>query len=539
MPSKTGLPGFVYRGISVVWNPARKRYEAKVPVGKRRDSKADRRQVAGKTPEVIKPKIAALLEGADKHTLPTPGRKPSVRAAFTMWLDDIAPYGEKPLSEGSIAGYKSMCENWLFGEHGTRAVDRLEVVDLDALYAKMYRAGLQATTVLKMHAVIRRGLNILRRRGIVTRNVADDRDNPGSTKGRRRKPLTRAQTEAFFDELARRPRRVRLRWQFGVARGPRQGEALGLRWAFVDWKRGGVGIDWQIRRHKWRHGCADAARCAQRNCRTELCPATWAHGCAAVDQCKGKPAYCPERVPATRWLHGCAAPGKCAAEPEDCPTARNARRCRFHRREACPPLCRPGCVDHAQYCPSRVGGGLVFTRTKAMHAHEDDEVTTEFVGMPESWMAELKVHLDEQEARRHDLGQAWLDHDLVFCGEFGQPIDPSADYRELAEILGAIGVPMSGTHMTRRTAARLMDEMGFNVSKIGRTLRQKDKRVTHGYIGDDDDDTVETARAMEEAFFRPRRAPVPTPPSPNSRAMPDGSVTPISRGEIYRRRKTG
>jgi len=174
-----------------------------------------------------------------------------------------------------------------------------------------------------------------------------------------------------------------------------------------------------------------------------------------------------------------------------------------------------------------------------MDAHDEDEVATEFVAMPQSWMAELKVHRDEQEARRHKLGRAWLGHDLVFCGEFGQPIDPSADYRELAEILAAIGVPMSGTHMTRRTAARLMDEMGFNVSKIGRTLRHKDKRVTHGYIGDDDEDTVETARAMEEAFFGARRTPSPTPPAPEVLPLRDGSVTPISRGEIYRRRKTG
>jgi integrase len=112
-------------------------------------------------------------------------------------------------------------------------------------------------------------------------------------------------------------RRNGSRWSVGLACGLRQGEALGLRWPFVDLDAAEMHIGWQLQRLPWRHGCADVAKCT----------AAW---------------------------HRRPCPKKCA---------KAARR--SGRRHVCVPpdaprLCKPGCTGHAAQCPQRRGGGLVF-----------------------------------------------------------------------------------------------------------------------------------------------------------------------------------
>lgn len=525
MPSKTGLSGFQHRGVSVTWSTARKRYEGKVTVGKLPDGRYDRRNVYGKTPKAVKAEIEKLQADSSAKTVTEPGRKPTVEKWFRTYLTEIAPHdGKKPNRESTLDSYTSLCENWLFKRYGTRAIEDLTVADLDGLYAWMYREGKAPTTVLKMHAVIRRALTAALLRNLVVRNVAAIRDNPGSTAPRKRVRLSVDKTEAFLDELQRRPRAVRLRWMIAVAIGTRQGEALGLRWRYVDWDRGGVYIDWQAQRRKWRHGCTDPVACAAQFCRTKPCPPTWEHGCPRPDACKGKPAYCPQRVKATRWTHGCPEPTGVKHPPERCPQRRTVRRCRLHRRDECPPLCEPGCTGHAAQCGSRTGGGVQFVRPKALRAGDEDEEAQEFVALPPSLMVELRLHESEQEARRRALGDEWQDHDLVFPGDFGQPLDQKTDLAQIKEILAAIGVTLSGTHWSRRLSARLLDSLGLSMSKIARTLRIRDHRVLRGYIGEEDADTRDSAEAMEQKWFAGRKRELAT-------------VTPIRRTVARRARR--
>jgi integrase len=54
------------------------------------------------------------------------------------------------------------------------------------------------------------------------------------------------------------------RWSVGLALGLRQGEALGLRWQYLDLDRRQARIFWQLQRVKWQHGCADPHACGWR-----------------------------------------------------------------------------------------------------------------------------------------------------------------------------------------------------------------------------------------------------------------------------------
>jgi hypothetical protein len=108
-----------------------------------------------------------------------PGRTPTVEEWFSTWLTDIAPYGRRALRPRTLADYWSKCRNWIFPNLGGRQLDDLEPEDLDRLYAKMRRARRPRATVLKVHAILRRGLGVAHARGKVTRNVAAMVDPPG------------------------------------------------------------------------------------------------------------------------------------------------------------------------------------------------------------------------------------------------------------------------------------------------------------------------------------------------------------------------
>lgn len=481
MPSKNGLPGFSHRGVSVTWSAARKRYEGKVNVGKKADGKTyDRRSVYGKDPGEIKKEIEKLQAQADAKRVPKAGRKPTVQEFTLRWLDEIAPVSERPLRASTEDSYRSLCKIWIFPAIGSTRIDELTVDDLDRLYAAMRRAKKASSTILKAHACIRRMLSVAMVRDLVTRNVAAERDNPGSAKGKKRKPLTLAEAKRVVTEMERSPNP--LRWKVALAIGPRQGEALGLRWPYVDFKRGMVDVAWQLQRITYRHGCTDPVSCAAPHCRTEPCPPTWAHGCGDPGQCHKQAWRCPKRSP--------------------------AKQCRLHRR-ACPELCRPGCTSHAVKCETPARGGLQFVRPKALDAAEDDETAAEWVALPPTLMRELRIEQRKQDARRKAIGDEWQDHELVFCQWNGRPFDPRADYEELVGILGRAKVAVSGTHLARHTAATLLYALGIDIAMIQRVLRQRDIRVTRNYVGIGEDLTKGAAAAMEQALF----------------AEPDGQVT--------------
>lgn len=260
MPSKTGRRGFLYRGISVAIGPDG-RYHAKVPVGRKPNGAADRRHRASDDPATLKRKIDKLLDAKATDSVPRTGRAPTLEEFFETWLRDIAPYGRRPLRPNTIGSYRSLCQEWIYKHLGKLRLDELQADNLDAMYAAMHRAGKAGTTVLKVHAVLRRGLTVAQQRGKMTRNVARLIDNPGSTKPRkRRRALSQDQARRILEVIAARPRNS-LRWRLGLAIGPRQGEVLGLRWPYVDLDAATVALDWQLQRQTYQHGCADEAAC--------------------------------------------------------------------------------------------------------------------------------------------------------------------------------------------------------------------------------------------------------------------------------------
>jgi integrase len=114
---------------------------------------------------------------------------------------------------------------------------------LDTAYALMLRRGLSPSTVLKVHRILSRALRIAVRRRRITRNVAALVDAP-SAASHEIEPLTRGEARRILGVAARK--RNGARWSVALALGIRQGEALGLRWSYIDLDTGVIRAWFQI-----------------------------------------------------------------------------------------------------------------------------------------------------------------------------------------------------------------------------------------------------------------------------------------------------
>lgn len=467
----------------------RGKFHARIEVGKLPDGTADIRHCEGPTWEAVAAKVFKLEDAMAAKDVPKPGRPMTVRAWVTHYLDVIAPVSGKdgePLDPNTINGYRSMFAVWVLPRYGWIELPAFETTHLDEIYADMKKGRdggrpLAPTSISRNHSIIRRCLEVAMQRGIVTRNVASARDNPGSTKARKKRPPSIEQARRVVEVIETRPNK--LRWKVGLAIGPRQGEVLGLRWPYVLWADDAVDIAWQIQFRTWSHGCADVVACARQFCRTGPCTygPRWEHGCDDEARCKGKPAYCSRR--------------------------RERDPCLRHRRE-CPPPCAPGCTGHAKDCPSRRGGGLVFTRPKTARGEElyedgdeDEDDLTHPVGLPRVLMDELRVHEKEQAAQRDRAGELWEEYGLVFCQDNGKPIWPAQDRADWKSILREAGLREAGTHMMRHIAATMLIDLGVRIEIVQQVLGHTDIRTTRRYIRISLGLTRQAADAMGQALF--------------------------------------
>lgn len=135
-----------------------------------------------------------------------------------------------------------------------------------------------------MHRIISRALKIAVRRGKIARNVATLVDPP-SIEQTEQDQLTRTEAREVLAEAA--GRRNAARWSVALACGLRQGEALGLRWEYVDLATGDIKVWWQLQRNTWKHGCTDQHACGQRLHRSTCPPKCTKHASRCPDRYGG------------------------------------------------------------------------------------------------------------------------------------------------------------------------------------------------------------------------------------------------------------
>jgi len=117
---------------------------------------------------------------------------------------------------------------------GRIKLDKLRPEHLSTFYRQKSET-LAASSVRRLHAVIRRALNVAVRWNVIAVNPATLVDAP-SLEYRKVQPYTVAEARAFLSAV--KGTRMEARWVLAVALGLRQGETLGLMWDDVDFAAG-------------------------------------------------------------------------------------------------------------------------------------------------------------------------------------------------------------------------------------------------------------------------------------------------------------
>jgi integrase len=396
-------------------------------MGVKNDGSPDRRHVTGKTEKAVTEKVRKLEAERDAGNAANAGRAPTVEQWATTYLADIAP---AKITPKTLDGYWSLVRNWIIPNLGKHRLDRLQPEHLDKLYATMSAAGKAPSSILKTHRILSRMLKVAHRRGKVGRNVATLVDAP-SVREVEIEPFTQAEARRVL--RAAEGRRNGVRWSVGLALGLRQGEALGLRWKYVDLDKRVIRVWWQLQRLSWRHGCADPHTCGK-DWHRPACPAS-----------------CAEHQHGPRCTPGCR-----------------------KRSHVCPKApCRKGCTAHARYCPKRQGGGMVFREPKGK--------SKRVVMIPPELVPLLRAHRAAQLVERLHAGSVWEDQDVLFAQPNGRPVDPRNDWAEWKALLRAAGVRDARVHDGRHTAATLLIEQGVHVRVVQEILGHSDIRLTQRY----------------------------------------------------------
>lgn len=439
--------GRASNGRSSIYRGGDGRWHGRITMGVKNDGSPDRRHVTGKTEKAVTEKVRRLEAERDAGNAANAGRAPTVEQWAETYLTDIAP---AKLAPKTLDSYWSLTRNWIIPQLGKHRLDRLQPEHLDKLYATMHVAGRAPSSVLKTHRLLSRLLKVAHRRGKVGRNVATLVDAP-SVREPEIQPFTQAEARRVLS--AAESRRNGVRWSVGLALGLRQGEALGLRWKYIDLDNKVLKVWWQLQRHSWRHGCADPHACGKHWHR---------HPC---------PANC------TQHRHG----QRCSPS------------CRKRSHVCLKTSCRKGCVAHAQYCPKRLGGGLVFREPKGK--------SKRVVTLPPELVPLLGTHRAGQLAERLGAGSAWEDHDLVFAQPNGRPVDPRDDWEEWKALLREAAVRDARLHDGRHTAATLLVEQGVHIRVVQEILGHSDIRLTQRYTHVASAAASDAAARMGAALF--------------------------------------
>lgn len=179
-----------------------------------------------------------------------------------QWLVDVAAQRYKPKT---LTTNKYLIRAHIVPAIGHIRLDKLEPPDVVKMERDVEKktklvdgepVQLSTATSLRCHRVLAKALTDAMRWGLVTRNVTDFMDAPNLPVSNRG-ALTLAEAKKVLDHNSRSGDRLMSRWFMALTHGIRQGEALGLRWPYVDLESGTLEIAWELQRVPFRHGCGD------------------------------------------------------------------------------------------------------------------------------------------------------------------------------------------------------------------------------------------------------------------------------------------
>ncbi len=454
-------------------------YEAKVWMGTKANGQPDRRHVQRKTLKAVRAQVKKLHAMRDKGQAGQPGKVPTVREMLERHIGVVLV--QRGRAPRTLADYRSKCKNDIFPLWGGQRIDRLRPDHIEDGLKALTDKGHAPSHIRKVLAILSSAYEIQAKRsqaygmagGTTLVNPCLFVEPPEAAEVTRR-PLTVRQARAV---LARAQERGKFaRWATGLALGLRQGETLGLRWAFLDIDvpegEGGEMRVWaQLQRLSWEHGCDDPHACGKDHHRAP-CPVP----CPKAKRAQGRKHVCPQ---------------------DGGSTARSASGTKGK-------LCPAGCTDHAQHCPRRrlprggvrlKGGGALVIREAVK------EKKRKAVPVPPEVCAILREHRNAQLEQKMLADAEWNDNDLVFSRWDGSPVDPRQDWEEWGAILEDAGVEHTGVHGSRRTALTIAVNEGVAITAVQQLAGHSSVKTTEGYVSTSSAGARMAAGAVSKRLF--------------------------------------
>jgi len=182
--------------------------------------------------------LRGQLGNIDKGTHVAPN-KVTVGEHMAMWLDGLR------VEPSTVASYRKNVRLHVEPHIGAVRLEQLTGTRLTKLYHQLEQSGrvdgkggLSARTVRYIHTIIHAGLRAAVRDELLSINPADKADPPSvkSAAAPEMHPWTVGEVRTFLDQRAQAEDELLIAWSLLVSTGMRRGEALGLRWADVDFE---------------------------------------------------------------------------------------------------------------------------------------------------------------------------------------------------------------------------------------------------------------------------------------------------------------
>lgn len=121
----------------------------------------------------------------------------------------------------------------------------------------------------------------------------------------------------------------------------------------------------------------------------------------------------------------------------------------------------------------------------------------------------LRAHRDAQQLEREAWGEAYVDHDLVFCRENGEPLDPNRFSEVFTAAVKQAGLPAIRFHDLRHTHATHMLAAGVHPKVVQERLGHSSIKITldlysHVTPGMQRDAAAKVAAAVDEVALAVR-----------------------------------
>lgn len=229
------------------------------------------RSISGKTQKEVAQKLKAATASLDVGTYTAPS-KMTVGEWLDIWAGDYLG-NAKPFT---VVSYKGQIKNHIKPALGAVRLETLNAHTIQGFYnqlseAKGDKPGLSPKTVKNIHGVLHKALQQAVMVGYIRFNPSDACTLPRAER-RELKPLDEEQSRAFLKAI--RGHRFEALFTMTLFTGLREGEALGLLWACVDFERGTILVDKQLQREKKKKGRYISA--PLKNDKTRLItPAPW------------------------------------------------------------------------------------------------------------------------------------------------------------------------------------------------------------------------------------------------------------------------